>query len=415
MIVELSKQFLETGLVVPFGKQRLEVCDSLCPGLLVEKRATANSVATFYLRYKRNGKTAYDRLGTVAELSLTQARKLATQKKVEHAPFAKVAPEQKPALGGMTLDTFWTFHFYPTCQLHLRSASRSEQLYRLWLKEKFGDIKLADLSRSQFLQYQAELATTALSPASQDHVIKLARRLLNYAVELELLERNVLKGIKLRLVNNELHDVADPAGLQRYIEVLRTDSNRPVCNVLSFALSTGARLGEILKLADDQLDLEQGLWTIPAANAKSKKSRTVPLNESALHVLAEAMKLKKSAYVFGNPKTGKPFTTITRVRHRLQKLAGVTMRAHSLRHQFADSVLQNGGSLYSVQILLGHSDPRVSQRYAKLSMEAQRAAANGASMIVPKATPPSAPAAKEAEAIPAATPTAEILQFPKAA
>ena len=115
MIVELSKQFLETGLVVPFGKQRLEVCDSLCPGLLVEKRATANSVATFYLRYKRNGKTAYDRLGTVAELSLTQARKLATQKKVEHAPFAKVAPEQKPALGGMTLDTFWTFHFYPTC------------------------------------------------------------------------------------------------------------------------------------------------------------------------------------------------------------------------------------------------------------------------------------------------------------
>ncbi len=331
------------------------------------------------------------------------------------ARLSKQAPEQKPALGEMILDAFWTHHFYPTCKLHLRSAQRSEQLYRLWLKEKFGDIKLADLSRSQFLQYQAELATTHLSPASQDHVIKLARRLLNYAVELELLERNVLKGIKLRLVNNELHDVADADGLKRYVEVLRTDSNRPVCNVLMYALSTGARLGEILKLTEDQLNLEQGLWTIPAANAKSKKSRTVPLNESALYVLAEAMKLKKTEYVFANPATGKPFTTITRVRHRLQKLGGVKMRAHTLRHQFADSVLAHGGSLHSVQILLGHSDPRVSQRYAKLSMEAQRAAANGASMIVPKANPPSVPEAKEVEAIPAATPTAEILQFPKAA
>ena len=418
-IVEFTKEFMATGLVCPSHMKRIEYIVKGGPGgLYVECRSTPNAIPVWYVRMKNAKKTnVHKRLGAFAELTLKHAINQAALAKAEHAMSLKQAPAQKLGLGEVTLDAFWTFHFYPTCKLHLRSASRSEQLYRLWLKEKFGDIKLADLSRSQFLQYQAELATTALSPASQDHVIKLARRLLNYAVELELLERNVLKGIKLRLVNNELHDVADADGLKRYIEVLRTDSNRPVSNVLMFALSTGARLGEILKLTDDQLDLEQGLWSIPAANAKSKKSRTVPLNQSALYVLAEAMKLKKSAYVFGNPKTGKPFTTITRVRHRLQKLAGVTMRAHSLRHQFADSVLQNGGSLYSVQILLGHSDPRVSQRYAKLSMEAQRAAANGASMIVPKATPPSAPEAKEAEAaaIPAANPTAEILQFPKAA
>jgi len=417
LIVNLTPAFVATQLIVPAGLKKKEFRDTVVIGLLIEARSTPNSIPTWCLRQKLDGINYFDYLGTVRELTVSQARKLATQKKAERVAAPKQVSEKKPAIGDMTTDFFWTVHFYPQCKLHLRSAKRSEQLYRLWLKEKFGHIKLADLSRSQFLQYQAELATTALSPASQDHVIKLARRLLNYAVELELLERNVLKGIKLRLVNNELHDVADADGLKRYIEVLRTDSNRPVSNVLMFALSTGARLGEILKLTDDQLDLEQGLWSIPAANAKSKKSRTVPLNESALYVLAEALTLKKSAYVFGNPKTGKPFTTITRVRHRLQKLAGVKMRAHSLRHQFADSVLQNGGSLYSVQILLGHSDPRVSQRYAKLSMEAQRAAANGASMIVPKATPPSAPEAKEAEAaaVPAEAPTAAILPFPKAA
>jgi integrase len=359
------------------------------------------------------GTNVYKRLGTVVELTLTAAKREAALAKADQSILVKQASEQTPAIGEMTLDVFWTEHFLPQCKLHLRSWARSEGIYRLWLKDKFGHLSVRSLNRAMFLQYQAELATTALSPASQDHVIKLARRLLNYAVELELLERNVLKGIKLRLVNNELHDVADADGIARYIEVLRSDSNRPVCNILMFALSTGARLGEILKLTDDQLNVEQGLWTIPAANAKSKKSRTVPLNESALYVLAEAMKLKKTAYVFGNPATGKSFTTITRVRHRLQKLAGVKMRAHTLRHQFADSVLANGGSLHSVQILLGHSDPRVSQRYAKLSMEAQRAAANGASVLLPKATPPAAPAGQEAVAD--ASETAKVLPFPKAA
>ena len=416
-----SKEFMATGLVCPSHMKRIEYSVMGGPGgLFAECRP--NAVPVWYVRMKNaKGTNVYKRLGTLAELTLTAAKKEAALAKAEQSIAVKQAPEQQPAMGEMTLYDFWREHYLPHAKLHKRSWQRDEQLFRLWLQQRYGSCKLAALSRTSFLQYQAELATTHLSPASQDHVLKLARRLANFAVEIGLLERSPLKGIRMRLVPNELHDVADAEGLQRYIEVLRSDSNRPVCNILMFALSTGARLGEILKLTEDQLNLEQGLWTIPAANAKSKKSRTVPLNASALYVLTEAMKLKKTKYVFGNPATGKPFTTITRVRHRLQKLAGVKMRAHTLRHQFADSVLANGGSLYSVQILLGHSDPRVSQRYARLSMEAQREAANGASVILPKpqpvpeasTTPPAAPEGQEAVA--EASTTAAILQFPKAA
>ena len=60
------------------------------------------------------------------------------------------------------------------------------------------------------------------------------------------------------------------------------------------------------------------------------------------------------------------------------------MRIHSMRHQFADLVISSGRSLYDVQVLLGHSDPRVSQRYARLSMHTLKEAANTASLIVPK-------------------------------
>ena len=134
------------------------------------------------------------------------------------------------------------------------------------------------ITRYQVQQFQNELSKSGLSPASQDHHIKLIRHALNLAVEWEFIERNVLKGVKLLNVENQLHDVATDEQLQRLVEILRTDHNRPVCNILMYLLSTGARLSEALTATWGQVDLEKGLWTIPASTAKSKKSRTVPLN-----------------------------------------------------------------------------------------------------------------------------------------
>lgn len=406
MIVTLTPAFIANQLTVPPGKSKEEFCDTQVRGLLIQVNATGSMPPTYFLRFKRNGKTAYDRLGSIKELTLAQARKLATEKKVEYAKLAKQAPEVKPVLADMTLDTFMTDHYFPHVKLHKRSWIRDDQLWRIRIKPKFGDTKLSELTRYQVQQFQNELSTCGLSPASQDHHIKLIRHALNLAVEWEFLEKNVLKGVKLLNVENQLHDVASPEQLERLVEILRTDHNRPVCHILMFLLSTGARLSEALTATWSQVDLEKGLWTIPASTAKSKKSRTVPLNESALWVLAEAEKMKKFDAIFANPETGKPFTTITRVWYRLRKAAGIEkMRIHSCRHQFADLVISSGRSLYDVQVLLGHSDPRVSQRYARLSMHTLKEAANTASVVMPKSKPqPEAP-----------QPTAVVVPFQKVA
>ncbi|MBK6928402.1 MAG: tyrosine-type recombinase/integrase [Comamonadaceae bacterium] len=52
------------------------------------------------------------------------------------------------------------------------------------------------------------------------------------------------------------------------LEVLRNDANRPVCMILMFLLSTGARLNEALQARWDQVEIEQGVWLIPATNSK---------------------------------------------------------------------------------------------------------------------------------------------------
>lgn len=293
MIIELTKSFIDTQLTVPQGKGKEEFCDTVVRGLLIQANATGKMLPTYFLRFKRNGKTAYDRLGTIKELTLVQARKLATEKKVEYAKVAKQVPTAKPVLADMTLDTFMADHYFPHVKLHKRSWVRDDQLYRIRIKPKFGDGKLCDITRYQVQQFQNELSKSGLSPASQDHHIKLIRHALNLAVEWEFIEKNVLKGVKLLNVENQLHDVATEEQLQRLVEILRNDANRPVCHILMFLLSTGARLEEALTATWDHVDLDKGLWTIPASTAKSKKSRTVPLNESALWVLAEAAKMKR--------------------------------------------------------------------------------------------------------------------------
>jgi len=418
MIVNLTPGFIASQLTVPEGKARAEYCDTVVRGLLIEVRSPPSFVPTWYLRHKveelEGKKTAYDRLGTIKELTIPQARKKATLLKAEYAlaPKKRAVPvEEKSAI---TLDTFWTDHALPYLKLHKRSWQRDEQLYRIRIKPKFGEARLCDITRYQVQQFQTQLAGEKLSPASQDHHIKLLRRLLNLAVEWEFLEKNVLRGIKLLNVDNQLHDVADEEQLRKLVEVLHTDANRPVCNILLFLLSTGARVSEALKAKWSEVDLDKGVWYIPAANSKSKRGRAVPLNESARRAIDEAGQREKFEVVFANPETGKSYVRITRTFYRLRKLAGITkMRIHSCRHQYADRVLAAGGSLYSVQMLLGHADPRVSQRYAKLSMKALQDAANMAALSVPNSPPLGAPAGQEAVA--EASETAKVPPFPRAA
>ena len=126
-----------------------------------------------------------------------------------------------------------------------------------------------------------------------------------------------------------------------------------------------------------------------ATRSKSKKVRSIPLNDGALWVLEQLPSKGKSEYLFPSPvkaEDGKdePYVTITRAWYRIRKLAGVNVRIHDLRHSFASRLVCNGRSLYEVQQILGHSDPKVTMRYAHLSAKALQEAANAGSVIVPR-------------------------------
>ena len=197
-VISFTPAFMATGLVCPPDKARIEYSVADEPGLFVECRASAKAVPTWVLRLKNSkGTNEYRRIGTIKDFSLTQAKKMARQLKVEHAAARKSTSAVTSVQSEMTFDTFLVEHYLPHAKLHKRSWVRDDQLYRLRIKPHLGSSRLCDITRYQVQQFQIHLSTTGLSPASQDHHIKLIRHALNMAVEWEFIDRNVLKGVKL--------------------------------------------------------------------------------------------------------------------------------------------------------------------------------------------------------------------------
>jgi integrase len=91
----------------------------------------------------------------------------------------------------------------------------------------------------------------------------------------------------------------------------------------------------------------------------------------------------KSPHLFINLQTGHRLTAVNKVWGRLRVKAGLPhLWLHDLRHQFASMLVNAGRTLYEVQLLLGHSDSKVTERYSHLSLETLQAAANSASVAM---------------------------------
>lgn len=381
------------GLVCPLEKTKIEFSLAEHPGLFVQCSRATTSVPTWYLRLKGpKGTNVYRRIGTVAEVSLPRARKLAQQYKAEHLLASKLPPPEATPKSSMLLRTFFADHYMPHALLHKRSAKKDEQLFRLHIGPRFGSLPLDQIARREVAIFHNELRAKGQSAASADHSLKLLRRALNLAVQWEFLEKNPLVGIALFNEANGVENYLDDAALQRLVAVCRTDKNRTVAMILMFLLSCGARKTSALQAKWCEIDLDNRVWKIPAVNSKSKRSASVPLNDSAMWVLDQLDTRGKSEFLFVNKRTGKPFTSISKAWTRISKEAklnnpgngGKNVRVHDLRHTYGSILANAGRSLYAVQQILGHSDPRITMRYAHLSAKTLQEAANAASVLVPK-------------------------------
>ena len=141
--------------------------------------------------------------------------------------------------------------------------------------------------------------------------------------------------------------------------------------ILTLALHTGMRLGEILGLTWGQVDFKKGL--IRVERTKSGLCRLIPIN-TVLYADLRAIKgQSNSAFLFRNAMTEKPLGSVKTAFKAACRRAGIIgLRFHDLRHTFASRLIEHGADLITVKELLGHSSVKITERYTHSQSEQKK-------------------------------------------
>jgi integrase len=107
---------------------------------------------------------------------------------------------------------------------------------------------------------------------------------------------------------------------------------------LEALILTAARSGEIRLARWGEVDLEEGLWSIPADRMKMKRPHVVPLSPAAIEVFKRAPKFRApgSDLIFPGQKPKRPMSDMTLLKILRDMDAGVTV--HGFRSAFRDWV-----------------------------------------------------------------------------
>lgn len=368
--VTLTKKFVaELCHSEPFLRIKLYF-DTEIKGFLLEHRKGGG--LTFYFRYRDSSKKIrLYRLGPHPDISLDEAREAAY--KVKEILAKGGDPKwDLPKMERMpTFAEFVNDHFVPYIRIHKRSYFMDECLLKNHLLPMFADFPLDQVRKQHVMDLQSKGISDGYAPGTVNRWVILLRYIFNCAIKWELygLTRNPTKGVDLLEENNQHGRYLTQQEVMRLFAVLDAYPSKQIANVIKLLLYTGARKREILDARWENLDLANRVLKVPIS--KSGKPRFIVLSDVAVDLLRTIPRRPDVPWIFYNPKSLKPVCSFFAAWNSIRKKAGIPeLRVHDLRHSFASFLVISGHSLYEVQKLLGHYDPKVTMRYAHLSQQA---------------------------------------------
>lgn len=141
-----------------------------------------------------------------------------------------------------------------------------------------------------------------------------------------------------------------------------THGDRDMDDLVVFLVETGARLSEALSIETSKVMDDLAIFE----DTKNGSTRSVPLTDICKAMLKA--RGVQSGVIF-NLTCDAVENRWKDMRAALNKEDDKEFVIHSLRHSYASRLVSLGLDLYRVQILLGHRDPKTTQRYAHLSKE----------------------------------------------
>lgn len=260
-------------------------------------------------------------------------------------------------------DTYLTDH----AELHKRSVDRDREILKV-LNRAFGSLILHEITSHRIEQFKRERlagkwrghntkgSAKPIRPGTVNRELDCLRGILSKAVEWGKLLDSPCRKIKRLKVDNRRTRILTPEEQEAILEACPTKLRA----IVTLALITGARIGELLALRWE--DCQDGYVTF--VETKNGKSRRIPLSPAIDAVLTAQARVH--AWVFTNARTEEPFKSVRQVFDRAVTRAGIDnsdVTLHTLRHTALSRMIATGFDDYTVMEISGHSSTRMLARY----------------------------------------------------
>lgn len=253
-------------------------------------------------------------------------------------------------------------------------AIKQRTMQLRWWSKNIGSYTLADITASLISEYRSRLLNETMGNgkkrsgstvnrymAALSHMLSIASR------EWEWISENPCSKLsKLTETRGRVRFLSDDER-DKLLSACKDSESKHLYVIVVLALSTGARLGEILSLTWPQVDFKS--HKIILEDTKNNERRVLPLQGHAYDVLKGWSDIRRidTNLLFPNKRDPQKHIDIRSPWYTALKRSGIEdFRFHDLRHSAASYLAMNGATLAEIAEVLGHKTLQMVKRYGAI-------------------------------------------------
>ena len=265
-----------------------------------------------------------------------------------------------------------TYKYYEICL----------ESFRKYMKD--CDVRDINLTKCKF--YYLYLSDGNKNSVSVQTYIRGLRAFLKFLYDNEFIDVDICARFRLPKCTRNVVDVLSDEEIGRVFDVLSGENFLAVRNrlIISLMLDSGLRRHEVVSLALGDVHLEERYLIV---SGKGAKQRFVPFGSVTSDIIKKYLELTfpdtrkidfRTSLIIKVSEigefTGITDTTLKQLFRALKTRTGIKrLKAHLLRHTFATRYLENGGNIYALQAILGHTSLEMVKKYLHLATNRIRA------------------------------------------
>jgi integrase len=327
--------------------------DAALPGFGI--KVTPKSRKVFIVLYRTGGagsKLCKYTIGPYGRVTLHQAR-IAAQKvfaaRLEgRDPAAEKRERKRRVVADRVEDLLEAFIEQRLSQN--RSGAEIARLLRREMGKAWAGRSIHEIGKRDVVEVISAIEQRG-APVAANKTLKSIKTFLRWCVGRAILDQSPAEGVPSPAKEISRDRVLSDDELSKVILTAREVDDR-YGGIVELLVLTGQRREEVARLAWDELDLTQRIWTIPKLRTKNAKPHVVQLSDQSIAVLRRMV--KRGPYVFavhGN----KPFQNFAVAKRKLDELSKVTgWRIHDLRRTCVSGMARLGIAPHVADKILNH-------------------------------------------------------------